>query len=334
MLTHLRHKGRTDRIVSGYIREQYTRHIPVEIVKICELFYKEIFHCTFDEKSMDKIRKIKNKEKVFGIGRINVRGYEFKGFIKHTRDGYWFCIYTEDKLPKNYDFEIMYEVYCDELRTSHTFTISAKSDQIWPIHTSDDWGEATDWTLFKEATNIKQLSFTIYLDFMYMTYMTNQIDIYHPVKLSKKIDYKWHIDRDLREKFKNAVKGEKFHSDYFGCNEEKDIMKQYAFCLELEFEPRHFISLKRYRLRLRPVSLPKGIRIECDVKLNGRIKREDCFYGPSGCNFVIDEDDELQNMLGELDEFSVEIEIKRVKTGLFPNNNLVANENWNKYGIE
>ena len=79
---HMKRKNeaRNAIIVSGYTRRNYPHSLPADIIKICQLFFTELYYSSFDSK------QIHDKGKVYSRTEINVKGLTFKWLIGDDGD--------------------------------------------------------------------------------------------------------------------------------------------------------------------------------------------------------------------------------------------------------
>ena len=256
MFTHLKHINyRT--IVDGYIRENYGDNFVNDISHLCYKYFNEIFLLTFDEKAIKKIKFMidnnNKKEKAFGNGTINIRGIDFKYYIFRPERCYPPRCYVKI-VPCNGtnryspDFCLVYEIYSPELKIGEAFhrkfnEIRRKeSAKKFPRVRFDEkskkyimhmrLAEILD-DVRTDLEYLETLTFWLYADFAFIADNNNKLKIYHDIKLSRSIEYKWEIDDNLADKLINAKQGDVFYSDNFGNGEERNVYNQYGLYLEL-----------------------------------------------------------------------------------------------------
>ena len=342
MLTHLKQQRNCpqfDLLISGYTRQYYGKHIIDDIDVVLKLFYNEVMHITFDEQAIDQIKNELFDAKIYGKGSnatINIKGYKFGCFIECDE----LYIYTEkDQFPSNwndYKLNIHYEVYCNELN---------KGDIGMPYDiTKEDYDDeqcVTVWlmTIGNDIpTDIKSLSFKIFIDIINISYTEKESVIkhimYETVKLSNKINYEWIINEELMQKLRKAGKMKTsqtcFFSDNFGLNQEIDAYNQYGFCLELipgDLD-KDIIDI----IKIRFLHLPKGVnRVKADVIItNGSGINQQCLDADFATTFWNNLEFEFKAQ--KSDKFTVNIDINQVYIDNMDYPEVVASD-WNKYEI-
>ena len=320
-------------MISGYIHRHYSHYIPTDVIKLCQLFFSELYLASLD---MNKIKKLKYNESSYIEQELNIKGLKFKCFLIREHSYYDAGIYWLALECTNYTFDellqcdMYYEIVIDELKKSNISNLKfgscfSRSNRILLISIS---GAQID----KIGPSLEKLSFTLYFDILYLKHKhqtkLSYEKIFEKVKLSKKIHYEWKIDDELMENFKNAENDESFYSDNFGFNAyNNDPLKQYGFCLT--FIQKSGYKIGKGKLYLKNIGLPKDVisfAFELELKCGDRTR---LIRNLRSINrFIPLNDIEIPS-----EALKIEVSIVITKVQDIAGNKIEEHE-WHKYGIE
>ena len=325
-----RSKARNILIVNGYFRRNHPYPIAVDIIRICQLFFTELYRISFDAKKLHHLGVLHSEQE------INIRGFTFTWTICDDGDEQY-DVFLVCKKPQNFvgiaqcDFYLESMISFDEYK-NNTVRYGRVAKGVYSPWVDDnsriEINQIDQELIYGHIDNNKEgvvteINITLYFDILYLKYddQSKEAQVFKEVKLNKDIHYVWDIDDILMNEFANSAKHEVFYSDNFGFNEyNNEPLKQYGFHLKLMH---HKIDGKGNFL-LHRLCLPNNVK-----------KMEFSYTLRCGNKIASEKTNPYINHLVGIeislkDKFEVWIEITEI-VGI--DGNKIPQNDWFKYGI-
>lgn len=202
--------------VYGYIRRNYQHSVPDVIIKICYNYFYQTIVYHIKGKQLETLFSAKN-------GTINLRVIQFNkdlsftysiainGYNEEYKDTTTLVLAIKKISPSIEWFRICYGFQCKEIQSSVKDLNSYKHDiSMHPIA-----------NIMDRAKIIKQseLTFNFMIHALVIKYKKEQQPLYYPslksLTLKKTVHFKWNVEKELIESFKDYTNGFRFDSPIF-----------------------------------------------------------------------------------------------------------------------
>eukprot|EP01084_Bolivina_argentea_P085851 155172_1 len=209
---------RLELLVFGYVSTTYDEQIPIQLMKVIQLFYDEHFYWILKDKKLNQFIHTKTNEEIICSKSLKIKGLEFKisaypNGIKDANKDLLFIVMTIKPLPSNIDYIEMYrQVKCET--SNSVINVIKKASQL---KSKTRFSKIV--CQLSELKDIKQfICFSIMINIKYIKYKDefNRIDYCLPInQMQTYFTFKWNINDLLMEKCKIMKCRRPVYSDSF-----------------------------------------------------------------------------------------------------------------------
>eukprot|EP01083_Nonionella_stella_P046900 125591_1 len=193
-------------LCSGFVRHATRLFIPPEIVGICGIYYDEVQHWTIENEQLETA----NPELYTDIFVID--DIQMKCSIHPNKTDQDTVFSLHIFLPKGVERIVVYsELFCTE-NDAHFRYVVPYIKQLWNIF--DDW-HYYEYIMYLKCKEFESINLSYYVEILSISYNNGTASYFKPIKMKKKLRFKWDFDEAMVKKFRKADTRQMFLSETF-----------------------------------------------------------------------------------------------------------------------
>eukprot|EP01084_Bolivina_argentea_P051158 94096_1 len=201
-------------LLDGYVRSCIF-NVPKEIVHICLQYYDEVQHWRIEAEELEPYYNLSAADKT------DYTKNSLTGQIFYQNDIQMQCQLRPNKtdqdtvfylnvfLPDEVEKIIIYsEVFCAQNDAHFRYVVPyiTVSPNEWHYY---------HYVMYLNCKNFKYINLSFYFEILSIKYSNGQLSYFKPIKMKKRLTFKWNFDQKMIQKFRVAGTKQMFLSDTF-----------------------------------------------------------------------------------------------------------------------